>query len=317
MKKILFLIISSFFLTACGNDTFDKAMEQGKVALAKGEFDKALGLFELALEEKPKDQEALQNYENLTLLGDIEDSIEQANWEDALTKANILLEEEDLPSNLKQEVERLAQQAETEKGKKQAVTEKIEEIKVLVSGKKYGEAKKLIDELKQDESVLKSYSEEINNLEATVNEEIEKQKEAEAKAKAQAEEKKKNEVRWDTYTNGRFGFTVKYPQGWVLGPEPTNGDGRSLYNENDAEILAYAYHYMEETKPDLSGYEKLKTNEGVDAFLLVNQESALIEFDGVIINGEIVFHLNGQMSREFYEKNSKVLREMLVDVRLN
>lgn len=292
-------------------------MEQGKVALAKGEFDKALGLFELALEEKPKDQEALQNYENLTLLGDIEDSIEQANWEDALTKSNILLEEEDLPSNLKQEVERLAQQAETEKGKKQAVTEKIEEIKVLVSGKKYGEAKKLIDELKKDESVLKSYSEEINNMEATVNEEIEKQKEAEAKAKALAEEKKKNEVSWDTYTNGRFGFTVKYPQGWVLGPDPTNGDGRSLYNENDAEILAYAYHYMEETKPDLANYEKLKTNEGVDAFLLVNQESALIEFDGVIINGEIVVHLNGQMSREFYEKNSKVLREMLVDVRLN
>ena len=53
-------------LAGCGNATYDKAMEQGKLAVAKGEYDKAAGLFELALDEKPKDKEAKQTYENLT-----------------------------------------------------------------------------------------------------------------------------------------------------------------------------------------------------------------------------------------------------------
>lgn len=60
MKKIkiavvLILILVNF--TGCTNSLADKAVEQGKLALANLEYDKALGSFELAIDEGSKDKE--------------------------------------------------------------------------------------------------------------------------------------------------------------------------------------------------------------------------------------------------------------------
>ena len=33
-------------------------------------------------------------------------------------------------------------------------------------------------------------------------------------------------MKWKTYTNGRFGFSVEYPSTWKMGPRPNDGDGR-------------------------------------------------------------------------------------------
>ncbi|MFJ7729807.1 hypothetical protein ACIQXV_27355 [Neobacillus sp. NPDC097160] len=65
-------------------------------------------------------------------------------------------------------------------GKKQvqAITEKVEQVKTLVSEKNFSEAQALVNELKQDESVkdvFASFSEEVGKLEVTINEEIKKQ----------------------------------------------------------------------------------------------------------------------------------------------
>lgn len=324
MKKILAAFLTILLLAGCGNETYDKAMEQGKLAVAKGEYDKALGLFELALDEKPKDKEAKSKYDILVALSNVEEAVKNEKWDEALLKGNKLLKEKDLASSLKKEVEQYIQTAEAGKKKLQLVTEKIEKIKTLVNEKNYVEAQKLINELKQDQilkEVDQRYSEEVGNIELAVNEEIKKQKAAEeavAKEKARVEaEKKKNEITWSSYYNERFGFTIKYPKGWILGPEPTNGDGRSLYKENDAEIIVYGTNYMEEFKPDLSGYEKLKTSAGQDAYLQVTKEGAVVEFNGVISNGTIEFHLAGTMSKEFYQTNGDILKQMLLTVKID
>ena len=38
MKKIALVLMVCFILTGCGNSTYDKAIEQSKLALANGEF---------------------------------------------------------------------------------------------------------------------------------------------------------------------------------------------------------------------------------------------------------------------------------------
>ena len=61
MRKIIaLLIISALLTTACSkNDdtSIDKYLEQGKIALANEEYDKALKFFNLAKEEKSYNKE--------------------------------------------------------------------------------------------------------------------------------------------------------------------------------------------------------------------------------------------------------------------
>jgi hypothetical protein len=320
MKKLFTAFMMLLLLAGCGNATYDKAMEQGKLAVAKGEYDKAAGLFELALDEKPDDTEAKHFYEILIALSDVKEAVNSGKWEEALTKANKLLKEKNLPSSMKKDIQQSIQTAESAQKQFKAVTERIEKIKTLVNEKKYVEAQNLINELKQDESikdVYPSFSGEVGTLKVAVNEELKKQKEAEeaAKEKARVEaERKKNEISWATYYNGRFGFTIQYPKDWVLGPEADNGDGLALYKENDAEVLVYASNYMEEYKPDLSNYKKITTKAGYEAYLLEQNDS----FDGIIIYNGIEFHLNvTTMNQSFNQKYSVVLKQMFMNVRLD
>jgi len=55
-KIIVIGICTMVMLTGCGNSMFTKAMEQGKLAVASKEYDKAEASFELALQEKEDDQ---------------------------------------------------------------------------------------------------------------------------------------------------------------------------------------------------------------------------------------------------------------------
>ncbi|MFF2449629.1 lysozyme inhibitor LprI family protein [Neobacillus sp. NPDC058068] len=192
MGKLMAAILTIIVLAGCGNGTYDKAMEQGKLALANKEFDKALASFELALNEKPKDKAAKQSYDNLIALLEVKEDIRNEKWEAALERANKLLEQNGLVSSLKKELNQSIKTAEAGKAQIKLVTEKVENIKVLVDGKNFSEAQRLITELKQDQKVkevFNRFSEEVNKIEVTVNEELKKQKEAEeaaAKEKAQA-----------------------------------------------------------------------------------------------------------------------------------
>ncbi|WP_018393552.1 lysozyme inhibitor LprI family protein [Bacillus sp. 37MA] len=187
MKKLAVMVVISLFLVGCSNSTYDKAMEQAKLALANGEFDKALASFELALDEKPKDEEAKVSYENVVAYNQVKEDIEHAKWDDALTKANHLLKEEALVSSMKKGLEQFITTAETSKEQDKMVSEKVAQIKSVTSEKKYREAQKLISELKKDESiktVFERFSKEINEMEHTVNDEIIKQEAAELAVEA-------------------------------------------------------------------------------------------------------------------------------------
>ncbi|WP_214626548.1 hypothetical protein [Paenibacillus agaridevorans] len=67
-------------------------------------------------------------------------------------------------------------------------------------------------------------------------------------------------IKMNTYSNGRFGFTINYPEDWTLGEEPTNGDGIEITGKDGATILAYGSIFMEEFAPDLTDYKKLDIN---------------------------------------------------------
>jgi hypothetical protein len=259
MKKIWLSVISLLLLAGCGDGTYDKAMEEGKLALAAGEFDKAEGLFQLALEEEPKDEEANQYLDYITGLDKVEDAVNKEEWDQALTKADSMLKEKDLPSSIKKALEKHKQSAESAK---------------------------------------------------TASEEMEKQKAAEDAEKEKAE-KGQNPVNWETYHNERFGFTINYPKEWKPAGESTNGDGRALVSGNESEVLVYASNYTPENHPDLTGYVRIKTAAGDEAYVYDQDYS----FEGVIIRDGIEFHLSATMSPSFKDKYHDLIQQMFLDVK--
>ncbi|KIL76436.1 lysozyme inhibitor LprI family protein [Bacillus badius] len=189
MKKAA-AVLAVMVLSGCNSGTYDKAMEQGKLALADGEFDKAQASFELALDEKPKDGEAKRLYENVSDYNEVKKDIEEADWEDALTKAKSLLKEEDLAANMKEALEEYVKTASDNEKQSDAVAKKLEEIQQTIGAGDYGDAQKSINELKQDqemEAVLARFSEEVNKIETSINERIQQQKAAETLAEKERE----------------------------------------------------------------------------------------------------------------------------------
>lgn len=189
MKKAA-AVLAVMVLSGCNSGTYDKAMEQGKLALADGEFDKAQASFELALDEKPKDEEAKRLYENVSDYNEVKKDIEEADWEDALTKAKSLLKEEDLAANMKEALEEYVKTASDNEKQSDDVAKKLEEIQQTIGAGDYGDAQKSIDELKQDqemEAVLARFSEEVNKIETSINERIQQQKAAETLAEKERE----------------------------------------------------------------------------------------------------------------------------------
>jgi hypothetical protein len=324
MEKFFLIYFVLLLMTGCTNSTYDKAMEQAKLALANGEFDKALGLFELATNEEPKEQEAKLQYDNLIDFFQVQETLESQQWDIVITKANNLLEKESLTGSMKKELKKSIATAEASI----AVTEQINKIENLIKDKKYIEAQKNINQLKQNEEakeVFAMFSEEVSQINGLVDEEIKKQKEAAEKAaaeiaakeKAKAEAEKENAIVWDTYQNDRYAFIIKYPEGWTGGPEATNGDGRALYRQNNSEVLVYGTMFFEEFKPDLSNYKKISTNQGYVAYY--HEESGQNStFSGYILNSEArtEFHLVATMDQKFSQKYSKVLIQMLKSVEL-
>lgn len=55
MKKFAVAIMLCFFLAACANRVYDKAIEDAKLALAGGEIDKEYGLYEVSLSSETSD----------------------------------------------------------------------------------------------------------------------------------------------------------------------------------------------------------------------------------------------------------------------
>ncbi|MED4402710.1 lysozyme inhibitor LprI family protein [Metabacillus fastidiosus] len=167
MKYSIILILMILFLSGCGDNTYDKAMKQGYAALQKEEFDKAAASFQLALDEKPEDQEAGKAYEQLTLFKKVNEANDKKEWDISIEKADQLLKRTDLLPPLKQELEKYKRTAADNKEKQSKVHDQLAEIEALINKQNYAEAEKRLEQLKEEKS-LENEQQKVNELSASV-----------------------------------------------------------------------------------------------------------------------------------------------------
>ncbi|MGG3859301.1 lysozyme inhibitor LprI family protein [Metabacillus fastidiosus] len=168
MKHSIMLIMMILFLAGCGDNTYDKAMKQAYAALQKEEFDKAAASFQLALDEKPEDEEAGTAYEQLTLFKEVQQANDENDWDTAVKKADQFLEKEDLLPPLKQEVEKYKKTAIDSKEKQSTLHNQLAEIEALINKQNFVEAEKRLKGL-TDEKSLENEQQKVNELSASVN----------------------------------------------------------------------------------------------------------------------------------------------------
>lgn len=203
MKKFLMsfsILLIATLLFGCSNETFDKAVEQGKLALANKEYTNANASFEIALKEK-KDEEvqtlqkqaskmekALIAKENLDIDNAIKLFDQVSTMKDGL---------ETVKNEAKKEKETLTQY----KDKRENYNKELQTAQDLLSEKKFDESKVILTKVQQETTSDKMFTEQnqkvteqLEKLEKEKNAAVEEEKRKEEQKKA-AEQKKQQQAK--------------------------------------------------------------------------------------------------------------------------
>ncbi|WLV25178.1 hypothetical protein QR721_02815 [Aciduricibacillus chroicocephali] len=180
MRKILATALAPLLLVGCSTGTYEKMMEQGETALQNGKYEKALASFELARDEKPKDEKAKTYTDNLTEFIDIQKLQDEGEFAKAQEKADLLLKE-DLPADLKKDLQDLEKQSKDAKVAVEGVESRLDSIKRLVDKEETDKAEKGLDKLKQS-AEWKDYGSHFDKQLASIEESLEAAKDGKQRA---------------------------------------------------------------------------------------------------------------------------------------
>ncbi|MGO4888810.1 lysozyme inhibitor LprI family protein [Anaerobacillus sp. MEB173] len=264
MKKIVCFLIVVILLSGCGNSTYDKAMEEAKLAIASAEFDKGEGFLELALSEKPNDESATVILEQIKRMNTILIDLENGDWEGVIAKANELIQDPSLNSTIKKQVERDLNLAKENKEKESMITERLDTIEKLIDDGNFAEAEVLLTELSQDDS-FNTFSKEISQSQQRIEEEKKKKEaeELEAQKIAEAEAKKKAASQKNKYLQklaeiekGLSDLDYLYKNGVTI--ELTEAESKRYERWDDA--LNEIYGVLKQQMPG-SEFEKLRNEQ--------------------------------------------------------
>ncbi|PEE31979.1 hypothetical protein [Bacillus toyonensis] len=160
MRKLLTVIGLTFLMLAgCSNGNFEKAMDEGKIALTNKEYKTALSLFERALDEKKDDSDVKVLVEQTKAMIEAVKLKEETKVEESI-KSFEKVESVKNGSNtlLKQaKEERTALLAILEQKKK--YSEQLTKSEEFISKKNYAEAKEILDKLVSETKGNKNFEE--------------------------------------------------------------------------------------------------------------------------------------------------------------
>ncbi len=120
---------------------------------------------------------------------------------------------------------------------------------------------------------------------------------------------------FQTYTNGRFGFSINYPASWTAGEESDNGDGKVLYvGDPDVDIRVYGANYMEDVSDPYHHedkniqLQKVKLNNGLVGTLAIGKENNKIIYDMAYVSkDDVEYHFYANVSQKFFDQNQQLL----------
>lgn len=202
-KKIIIISIAVVLVIAVGgtlgflkykSSKVQKMVDKGIGYLNQKEYEKAITTFDLALEEKSNDNEALQLKNMVDKYLGAKKSFDNGDVENANKLINEIGQEASNYKEFESDVNNLKNQINTDVKKNKEIDDNINKVRSLINEKKYNDAKNIIDKLEK-EKLSDIQKQQVSDLKGRVNSELDKQKseEKEKQEKAVAENKKQNE----------------------------------------------------------------------------------------------------------------------------
>lgn len=259
---------------------YDKAIENGITALKNEQYVDAVTSFKKAVEEKNEDKQAASYLNQAQLLLDTKTAMDNTNYDEALASIEKINKINSPLGVVKEKANILEEEVQNIK-KEQTYQTEIDNIRSLIGDGEYDQAESKLSTLKNHLKGDSSFDDQLVSL-AELIEEGKGKKEAAAEA-GQDEpsvDSSRTLYTYNTYSNGRFGFSVNYPSSFSGGVEPTNGDG-ATYTDGTCTITVYAGHMniLEDNETVETYYQRELEAIGGSAFYqTVNGNSYVISY---------------------------------------
>ncbi|MED3447749.1 hypothetical protein P4483_28165 [Bacillus thuringiensis] len=203
MKKFLMsfsILLIATLLFGCSNETFDKAVEQGKLALANKEYTNANASFEIALKEK-KDEEVQTLQKQASKMEKALIAKEKLNIDNAIKLFDQVSTMKDGLETVKNEAKKEKETLTQYKDKRENYNKELQTAQDLLSEKKFDESKVILTKVQQETTSDKMFTEQnqkvteqLEKLEKEKNAAVEEEKRKEEQKKA-AEQKKQQQAK--------------------------------------------------------------------------------------------------------------------------
>ncbi|AXO96226.1 MULTISPECIES: hypothetical protein [Bacillus] len=203
MKKFLMsfsILLIATLLFGCSNETFDKAEEQGKLALANKEYTNANASFEIALKEK-KDEEVQTLQKQASKMEKALIAKEKLDIDNAIKLFDQVSTMKDGLETVKNEAKKEKETLTQYKDKRENYNKELQTAQDLLSEKKFDESKVILTKVQQETTSDKMFTEQnqkvteqLEKLEKEKNAAVEEEKRQEEQKKA-AEQKKKQQAK--------------------------------------------------------------------------------------------------------------------------
>ncbi|KAA0796725.1 hypothetical protein DN398_25350 [Bacillus sp. JAS102] len=192
MKKLLMsfsILLIATLLFGCSNETFDKAVEKGKLALANKEYANASASFEIALKEK-KDEEVQILQKQASKMEVALDEKEKLEIDNAIKLFNQVATMKDGLETVKNEAKKERETLTQYKDKRENYNKELQIAQDLLSEKKFDESKVILTKIQQETTSDKMLREQNQKVIEQL-EKLEKEKNAAAEEEKRQEEQKK------------------------------------------------------------------------------------------------------------------------------
>lgn len=194
------ILLIATLLFGCSNETFDKAVEQGKLALANKEYTNANASFEIALKEK-KDEKVQTLQKQASKMEKALIAKEKLDIDNAIKLFDQVLTMKDGLETVKNEAKKEKETLTQYKDKRENYNKELQTAEDLLSEKKFDESKVILTKVQQETTADKMFTEQnqkvteqLEKLEKEKNAAVEEEKRQEEQKKA-AEQKKQQQAK--------------------------------------------------------------------------------------------------------------------------
>ncbi len=194
------ILLIATLLFGCSNETFDKAVEQGKLALANKEYTNANASFEIALKEK-KDEEVQTLQKQASKMEKALIAKEKLDIDNAIKLFDQVSTMKDGLETVKNEAKKEKETLTQYKDKRENYNKELQTAQDLLSEKKFDESKVILTKVQQETTSDKMFTEQnqkvteqLEKLEKEKNAAVEEEKRQEEQKKA-AEQKKQQQAK--------------------------------------------------------------------------------------------------------------------------